>query len=102
MEVRAGKSCEKVSLFFRKGLESGGSSGHAYIVSYFRQCLSTVQKNDTLTYFGFGLRDGSVVFRTYVRLFPNYAPYFPLSRLFLRVARGWRVRVARGWREGGA
>ena len=83
VEIGAGKGCEKVSLLFGEGLESCGSSSHDYIVSYFRHCLSTVQKNDTLTYFGFGLRDGSGVFRTFVRLFPKYAPYFPLSRLFL-------------------
>ena len=35
----------------------------------FVQCLRTVQKNDTLTYFGFGLREGSPIILDFSNLF---------------------------------
>jgi hypothetical protein len=59
------------------------------------------------SYFDFGLRDGSVVFRTFVRLFPKYAPRYQCFIVFYSTpenASAWRVargawRVARGaWR----
>ena len=35
-------------------------------------CLCTVLKNDTLTYFGFGLREGSTMFSVLCNSFPKF------------------------------